>query len=348
MNLSIDTINRVIAHTINKKTQEFEAYATTTNELLRNSFEDQVVLKSRIVDAINNSRKTFKLEFEDTSEGSVKRMLDDFNNWDDSNFINKSIVLAERLAESHFRTNIPSGYCIIGSGKDNLHRDIFFIIKAEPQEVFNIQENTLHLIKNVFLSPAKDFYKIGLFIRERERFIPYMYDDLFTSQKRDLTEYFYSKFLGLTTDRNDEIKTKNFYNDTKKFVESNISEAKDQDGMLRALNVYMREEDGSISATDFSERYFTNFPAEIKRKFDRIVERDYPLTFSKNMRLLNQNSLSLQRVNINSKLTILSKGYEIDNIFENPTVEQIEPFLNTGMNGVVICLKNAEIIGDND
>jgi hypothetical protein len=40
-----------------------------------------------------------------------------------------------------------------------------------------------------------------------------MYDDQFSPQKKDLTEYFYGKFLGLTTDRNDRILSKNFYLD---------------------------------------------------------------------------------------------------------------------------------------
>ena len=90
------------------------------------------------------------------------------------------------------------------------------------QKVFSITGINLNVVKDVFLSPAKDFYKVAVFINKNDDFTPFMFDDQFSMQKKDLTEYFYGRFLGLTTDKNDDIKSKNFFKDTKAFIEKNV------------------------------------------------------------------------------------------------------------------------------
>ena len=124
---------------------------------------------------------------------------------------------------------------MIGNGTTSDNKFFFFVIKAELQEVFNIANDELNLIKDVFLSPAKDFYKIGFFIEHGKSFLPFMYDDQFSLQKKDLTEYFYGTFLGLTTDRNDRLRAKNFFEDTKAFIDVNIDNLKDKRGLLNAV-----------------------------------------------------------------------------------------------------------------
>jgi hypothetical protein len=347
-NFDIENIKRLIAHEIYPKTASRDAYAKTSSDLLSFSQAEKNILIDRITDALNNTTKTFQLDFEDTSGDSVYSYLQNFSSITNNQFIEYSVGLANYLADSHFRTNIPGGFCLIGDGVTTTNIPFFIIIKAELQEVFNIQKNHLKLIKDVFLSPAKDFYKIGLFMKRGDSFVPFMYDDQFTLQKKDLTEYFYGKFLGLTTDKNDRLKTKNFYEDTKSFIESNIDNIKDRLGILKALNVLYREDtSGLISPREFSEKYFEN---DLKIKFDRkVVESKYPLSFTKDISLI-ENKLELMRVSmpLTYALAIVGDSLAMEDvdIISEPnieTLENLQPEINSGrINKIVIVRQKIE------
>ncbi|MFC0878851.1 hypothetical protein ACE01N_19805 [Saccharicrinis sp. FJH2] len=324
--LEIKSFSRLIAHEIHPKTKKEDAYAKTSSTYLKFDDRDTEILTNRLVEALTNTTKTFKLEFEDQSEDSIYSFLQKYEDIDDDSFIEYSKTFAEDLANAHFRLKIPGGFCLIGEGVTNNDENFFFVIKAELQEVFNIKENELHVIENVFLSPAKDFYKIGFFLKRGKSFIPFMYDDLFNLQKKDLTEYFYGKFLGLTTDRNDKLKSKNFYEDTKGFIEHFVNNLKDRLGLLKALDVLYREEtSGIISPKDFSNKYLEG---KLKTHFEQtIIQQKYPHSFTKDTSLLT-NKLKLQRVSIplSYSLALVGTQEKMDSVdvVEEPNAE----FLN--------------------
>lgn len=330
--MRIKTLNRVIAHKVNKKTLEMPAYADFTSDLLDYSDEDKAILIERIEKAINNQAKTFELSFNNYEDKSVFHLLNNESYREsEGDFVELSQNLAEKLAEAQTSIKIPSGYCIIGDGVTIDNDYFFYIIKADNQEVFNIVEKQLKIIRNVFLSPAKDFYKVGFFLKEKNIFKPYMYDDLFSLQKKDLTAYFYDRFLGLSTDQNDKLRTKNFYYDIKAFIEKNVNEAADSKGLQRALQVYIRENpNGIISAREFSDMYLEGW--DVQRLFDiQIVELKYPRPFTKDVSLLKANNLDIQRVTIGSDITIVTKGDSNTlQVLDNPSMEVLQPYINTG------------------
>lgn len=334
-NLEIASIRRIIAHTIHSKTKTVDAYAKHSDKMLTFSSAETRMLIDRLHEVLGNGKKTFRLEFEDVSPDSISANLSKVNSMSDLQFIEYSQTLADELAISHFRTKIPGGYCLIGEGETENNEHFFFTLKAELQEVFSIKGSALQLIKDVFLSPAKEFYKIGFFIRKGTGYIPFMFDDQFSLQKKDLTEYFYGKFLGLTTDRNDSLRSKNFYSDTKDFIESNVSNTKDRLGLLKALLVLYREEtSGILSPRDFSEKYFEG---KLKEKFDLMVDKYYPHSFTKNTTLIDRK-LELQRFSIplSYSLTIVGSSDSLEEIeiIREPTEEIIEslgPEINNGV-----------------
>ena len=344
--LKIASIDRIIAHEIHPKTVDKDAFAKTNSALLKFKKPEKEILIKRILEALTNTTKTFQLDYEDKSTDSVYSLMTKVKKQTDSEFIASSASLAEDLADAHFRTKIPGGYCLVGNGLTTTNKFFFFVIKAELQEVFNVHNNELTLIKDVFLSPAKDFYKIGFFLESGSSFIPIMYDDQFSLQKKDLTEYFYGTFLGLTTDRNDRLKAKNFYEDTKLFIETNIDDVHDRIGLLKALNVLYREDTtGLISAREFSNNYFEG---ELKTKFEKkIVEEKYPLSFIKDISLI-ENRLELQRISIplSYTMSIVGSTSELDtlNIIDDPsmqTIKDIEPQINNGQIRKMILVKQA-------
>lgn len=343
-NIEIASIKRIVAHQIIPKTTSKDAYIIPRKDLLKFSETENEILIRRILEAINNGSKTFQLSFEDKSNDSLFEVLKRFEIESEIDYISTTVELAEKLADAHFRTNIPGGYCLIGEGITSKKQYFLFIIKAELQEAFNIESGKLNLIKDVFLSPAKDFYKVGFFIKNKETFIPFMYDDQFTMQKKDLTEYFYSQFLGLTTDENDKLKSKNFFEDTKDFIEKNIDNLEDRLGLLGALKTLYREDArGLISAKDFSEQYLEG---KLKTEFDKkIVTEKYPLSFIKINTLLDKR-LQLDRVTIplsyNLSITgSLSKLGKLD-IINDPSEDSLrflQMEINTGSVDKVIIIK---------
>lgn len=338
----VATIEKLIAHTIHPKTKETDAYCEPANSLLGFNQEENAILVKRLEDALKNSKKTFKLEFEDKADKSVFGLLT--NGKVESNFVETSKLLSDRLADAHFRINIPGGFSLVGEGKTTNGEYFFFIIKAELQEVFNIDDhNNLKLIKDVFLSPARDFYKIGVFIKEGRTFTPYMFDDQFSLQKKDLTEYFYSQFLGLTTDKNDSLKSKNFFSDVKDFIEVNVDNVKDRLGLLKALQVTYREDtSGLLSPADFSENYFEG---TLKKKLDKIIQTKYPLSFTRNLSLI-ENRLELTRLSIplSYSLNIIGSSSALDDLEiitdpDNHTVEDLKVSINNGMVRQLVIVK---------
>lgn len=335
VNLNISSVKRIIAHTIHPKTATVDAFAKLSNNLLTFSKNETEILFERLQDALSNSKKTFKLDYEDLSDDSLYKNVTSIKTMNEKEFIEYSKILAEDLANAHFRIKIPGGYCLIGEGETINREHFFFIIKAELQEVFSINDSELQLIKDVFLSPAKDFYKIGFFIESDEAYVPFMYDDQFSLQKKDLTEYFYGKFLGLTTDKNDSLKSKNFFYDTKEFIETNISNVKDRLGLVKALTVLYREDaTGVLSPKDFSERYFED---DLKFKFDEIINSKYPHSFTKDISLIDRR-LDLQRLSIPLSYSMVIIGnadslsdVEIIDYPTEGTIERLEPEINNGI-----------------
>lgn len=343
--LRINSITKIIAHQIKPKTSKVDAHSINTNELLVLNAEEVSILIERLEIAICNHSKSFELAYDDTTEESIHYLL--HNNFPSTeiDFIKSSQHVAEKLAASHFRTKIPGGYCLVGEAILNSKKKMFFVVKAELQEVFNIEENKLNLIKNVFLSPAKDFYKVGFFIEHGKSFTPFMFDDQFTMQKRDLTEYFYSQFLGLTTDKSDVLKSKNFFNDTKTFIDENIDNLKDKLGLQKALTVLFRENvHGTISLKQFAEDHMEG---KLKENYLQQFLSKYPRAFTKRTDLIDKK-VELDRVSIplTYTLTLIGNKKEMENVevFDEITEENQAELLvqiNSGNIRKMVIVKEA-------
>jgi 37-kD nucleoid-associated bacterial protein len=343
----IETIGRLAVHTIIAKTPTRDARARTRDELLEFSSEENDTLKMRLVSALKNPAKTFQLEFEDKSVNIIYEMLSEDSGLSEAGFLEYSKSLAVRLAGAHFRTNIPGGHCLIGEGTTTTRIPFFFIVKAELHEVFNIEENALRVVKDVFLSPAKDLYKVAIFFKEKSDISAFMYDDQFSLQKKDLTEYFYRQFLGLTTEKNDRLRSKNFYEKTKAFAEKNVDNVKDRIGIIKALDVLYREDgSGVISAGTFSDTYFEG---ELKAKYDERVVKQFPTAFTKDISLV-ENRAGLQRVTIplSYAVEISGNATSLDNVevIEDPNslaLERIGIEINSGNVRKLIVVKEADV-----
>ncbi|MHC3543661.1 hypothetical protein ACYJ2P_19960, partial [Bacillus velezensis] len=138
------------------------------------------------------------------------------------------------------------------------------IIKAELQEALVLNGTAVEIMKELFLSPAKDFYKIGVLIHHNPRnsnqnaFKSYVYDDQFTPQKDDLAVYFYRDFLGFTTSNNDKLLTRDFLNDFLNFVDAEITDHETRKLLKSRIKADYRESAGVILDPSSYLEFFEN------------------------------------------------------------------------------------------
>lgn len=340
----IKNIKRVIAHRIVQKTDSAPCYPETHDSLYGLSSDDNEVLIQRIEKAVNNRKKCFNLSFKDKDDDSMYKHLSKLGfTSEDNEFIDFSKEAAEKLSDSQDNISIPGGYCLVVDG--NLKGGEYFvcIIKADYQEVFNVQEDSMKVLSDVFLSPAKDFYKVGFFVQEKTNnsFKPYMYDDQFSIYKKDLTLYFYFKFLGLSTDNNNKLQTKNLFMDITQFIKDNVDHCSDSNGLIKAVQSYFRENtEGYVSVAEFSDRYLKN--TILETPFNKQYGEKYPRAIVLDLTLLSNERLLTQRTTLGDKITIITKEGVKMTMLEPENFSKIVPTIKSGKNTKIVMFETTE------
>lgn len=315
-------INRIVIHRVHKKTDSEEfGFSEYSENLFFFGTLELDTLKSRIGTAFSKTKRFFKLEIAKSDVNSFYGYSRSIKNASNEEFLELSKSISDLLAISHSKKTIPAGLLLILDGY--LHfKHYVLVIKAELQEAFTIKEfnnqKLIELVNDIFLSPAKDFYKIGFIIEDTNNLTQpnnlyscYMYDDNFSSGKRDLAEYFYDKFLGFQTDRNDKLVTKRFRDDLFEFIDTNVVSFDDKRGLKNAVNSLYRENTtGVINPQEFVE---THFPENLLRLYGSEVGSNYPNSFNKDLTLV-ERSLTRGQLKLVDDLKIEGPLDAIDNV----------------------------------
>lgn len=292
-------IDRIIIHKVlKKKENEEHGFAEHIDEIFYFGATELDTLKDRICSAFSKSKRFFKLEITSFEKESFFGNASKLKGATNIEFIEKSKNIADLLAISHDRRTIPSGLLLVMDGYYEKTKHFTLVIKAELQEAFTINEindkKIVELINDLFLSPAKEFYKIGYIIEDtndgkfpNNKYSSFMYDDNFSRGKRDLAEYFYDKFLGFNSNNNDKLLTVNFYDDVYKFIDRNVIGFDNIKGLKNAVRVLYREDmTGIINPKEFAE---LNFEEELLRKYETEVGKNYTHSFTKNLELVDKS-----------------------------------------------------------
>lgn len=351
INIDEIEIDRIVIHRVHKKTETEEfGFAEYSENLFSFGVLELDTLKRRIGTAFSKSKRFFKLEIAKTENNSFYGYSRTIKNANNVEFLEISKSISDLLAMSHNKRTIPAGLLLIIDGKI-LNKHFVIVIKAELQEAFTIKEfnnqKLIELVNDLFLSPAKDFYKIGFIIEDtndltqpNDIYSCYMYDDNFSSGKRDLAEYFYNDFLGFQTNRNDKLVTKNFRDDLFKFIETNVSSFDDKRGLKSAVNSLYRENTtGIINPQEFAE---THFPGDLLRIFGSEVGSNYPNSFTKDLSLV-ERSLHRGQIKLVNDLTIAGPQDSIDNVSisngQNFDIERLRMQIENGEIRQIVTIK---------
>jgi hypothetical protein len=277
INFSQTTFKRIIIHDIfQKRPEEQNSSVKYSNRLFIVDDEVEEMLKQRLNDACGKQSKSFDLEIVNTQEGSFFRISLGLLAGNDDEFVEYSKRIASRLGSSQKRSNIPGGYLLILDGEvlnesgDGMNGFVV-VVKAELQQAFRSSNDEEHnisqieVLKDIFLSPADNFFKIGL-LREtsakggdypNDRYGCLIHDDQFRPGG-DPDEFFYQEFLGFSKEKNAKLLSRDFFRMTKQIIETHGTTPEEKQDCMAALKtLYKRDQRQHIDPYEFGERYLT-------------------------------------------------------------------------------------------
>ena len=183
INIELIDFKRVIMHEILRKTNQSDAMPSCVDSLV--VLDDDVVktLKDRLNIAFGKRTRCFEMNIANIAPNSFYDLCKDLKLQEDNVFIENSKQLAGLLAKSQNQKKIPGGYFLFIEGVNRTNQaSVYIAIKADLQEALLKDKVTgvISVLKEVFLSPAQKFYKVGLMkekLNEAQSIDP---NDLFT------------------------------------------------------------------------------------------------------------------------------------------------------------------------
>ena len=353
-NIQKSKINRIIIHRVEAKVDDQLAEVEYSDSLYGFGVYELSTLRERIHRAFDREKKAFKLKIAFSGSGTFFSHSTVCKGKGDDVFIENTKRIADLLAKSHKKRTIPPGLLVAFDGQEELGRYFFGVIKAEIHDALAItpdettKEKMVKYLKEIFLSPGKDFYKIGIIVEEpkpdgefpNKGYAAYMYDDQFTRNRRDLTEYFYDEFMGLTTSENDELLSKRFYDDMEDLISDSNLSLTDKQGQKLMLKSFFREgNSGVIDPKALGEQFIH---PELFESYKNRILNEYPNPFVKMDKLIDRTLIRdhIQLMN-NLKIEGPTDSIGAVQVFNNPkeSLDKIKMEVEDGSTQQVITIK---------
>ena len=316
-------VNRIIMHTIKEKSLlQDSATAEFDRELLEVNDDVLGVITQRLIDAAGKQSRAFNLEFDLTKVGygSFYSFCNGLRDKSDEDFINISCNIADLLAGSQTKINIPGGFLIL---LDCISEDkpLYIVIKAEPHQALQKLpgQSGLSFLKSVFLSPSQKLYKIGI-MYEKEEIINdepngtydcFLFDDQFRTVGEP-AEYFYKDFLGFYIGNNAKIQSQKFYDKTEDFIIEKVEDTDTKTALLQTLrNEFLINQIPTLTPSEFARTYF-HTPA-LRDEYIAEVAPNIATTFVKDV-ILIKNRLNKRKIEFQNGINLNGPN---DNFDEN-------------------------------
>lgn len=285
-------IRGVSMHTIHaKQNTTTPARAEESNHAITLSAEALSQLSSRIVDALGDESDAIEM-IKDVSESDetlncISRL---FNNPNDQIIKTESFKITELLADAHSSASIPGGPVFVLRGTTSADNVPFIaVIKAEFTNALFHGENDITVINKIFLTDKQTLYKVGFayladtnladnekYLHDNFNFLIFDNNTSFSSQN-PRAQYFYKKFLGLTYRETDAILTKKFYQESKKFITTRVTDKEDAFNLVTNLYSYLSSSARQTLKTSNFARDI--LPEDLRAEYRReMLSRGIPTT----------------------------------------------------------------------
>lgn len=264
----------LIAHEIGKRNEAGDAAPPVFSaSAWKVSREAKQALQTRIVEVLARGTGSVELEIRKSGNGSCFHAAHGMISAAERGRIDASKTIATMLAEAQTSRTIPGGILLVGVGKlGPAGKDTIILIKAEVQDGFRRlppargQAVSLEFIRDLFLTPASKFYKIGVYLRKFDRqrtgaplgFSALVHDHLVSASTPDrAARYFYDGFLGCAFPRSAAIQTREFYEASTEFIRDLPLPEEKKINLEAALRSFLGTEvAATVDATQFAQRVF--------------------------------------------------------------------------------------------
>lgn len=312
-------IRRIIIHEIFKRNLEKEVVEPRYSHTLSQLDDDGIeVLTERVINAVGSKSNSLEMEINEFGENSCIKMVDDLLENSDEEFIEISKNIAYKLAVSQNSRRIPGGVVVVFDGTIGLENiPICGVIKAEIHSGFTrtTTENNDEILKylsDLLLTPQQKLYKIAIFVKNnididdiRGMYLTVVYDhNMKKTETKDAASYFYDNFLGCTFKKNSKLVTKNFYEETKAYINGlEISDEEKIDLNLQLYSYVKSPINSTISIEEFAEN---SLKEDLRDSYStHMMNKDIPTTLiNKDTQYLEQR-LKQRKIKFSNEISII-------------------------------------------
>ncbi|MFC5271392.1 hypothetical protein [Adhaeribacter terreus] len=335
------TFIRACIHTINKREPSLPCATVDPSSCL--TVLDPAVsalFKVRLNDAFGKRGKSFEdLPIANIGEYSFFGIAKNLRTLEDIEFLDATVLLANKLAESQTRQGIPGGYMITIDAVDNLAQPVVIAIKAELHEALrNNSEGEipmLELVNDIFLSKSDKLFKIGILMKKdnpeesypNSEWTAILYDENFTPGSKP-SDYFWNGFLGLDISKNGKIQTSRFYTKMVDFIAQNYQGFEAQNAAKTRLEELMANENitildpEQIKQTIIAPDLRGDFTEEIQSEFSHLIPKDTTLLENKieNHQIYFNNGIKVtgKKNQIQQQMRIIKNSDQLRNLSIEP------------------------------
>ena len=335
--MSIDLSNlkmkRICIHQIYEMNEEREIVTPKyNNELTKLNNEGIDTLQDRIINALGGESHSIQMDIDDNSENGTFQIMVNMLECEDNEFIEKSKKIALKLAQSQNSRKIPGGIVVVFSGTVGCNnKAVVGVIKAEIHSGFTIEDKTnsiiLEYLSKLLLTPQQKLYKIAVFIEDNQNdskeglrntddFTTFIYDhNMNQSETKEAATYFYQSFLGCKIHHSNKKLTRDFYDDTREFINQLGVPDEQKVDMNTALYTYLKvSNETNISIHDFSKQYLKQNQRDAYEDF--METKEFPNSaIVKDLTYLKRR-LKIRKIKFSSNVSVTAPSENFKDLVE--------------------------------
>lgn len=333
------TIDKIIIHQIYQRKDDGRRKKPMQSHEYTNFAPGAMeTFKQRVFEALGEGSNAVEMEIVNQEKSSVSQLVERCIEEDSVTFAVSSYDFAVQLSDAQISRGIPGGIVVVFTGTTGRSAKKFLgIIKAETHSAYEAEKDpktgeiSLKFVEEVLLTPSSKLYKTAAFF-EKPNYDPQFKDlnekwlvmvsdsQIGKSDGKAAAKYFYSQFLGFGYPQTSARTTKQFYDETKKFIKSlEVDESKKND-YLNALTTYLKVDTSlTISTNDFGSKYFDQDTQE--EFFEYMDNEGIPTTsFTKDIEFISSN-LKNRRVKFSKNVSITAPSESFKKLITISTID---------------------------
>jgi len=342
MNLQNLQVNRIVIHQVFQRVEGQNKPPLQNKEFTNFAASAMEAFKVRVVEALGEGSRSVEMAIVNLADNGLPATVDSLSAMNNDEFLDKSYLVATKLAEAQSKKSIPGGIVVVFDGTYGPHsRQFVGVIKAEVHSGYEKETDpvtgqfSLKFVEEILLTPAAKLYKTAGFFRtevvaedgvelqlNKKWRVMIADTQISRADGKAAAEYFYHSFLGCGYLESAARTTKLFYESAKEFIREMPIEEDEKIEYYNALATYLKVDKApSINSGVFAENYFED-PATQEMFTNYMKSKGVPENDTvKDISFINSH-LKFRTLNFSRKVRITCPPGEFDKLI---TVEAYEP-----------------------